>query len=140
MCRLSTRTWSKRNVRIYYFNLKTSNYLLLLVPMRFHAVLVEGIDLVINYDVLGDAEDYIHRIGRTARASTTGTAITFVNHRDERKLKSIEDLIDRKLPVHEIPPHIASIAEVRSAHEPNKNNRNRGKKKVWNKGPRNKPA
>lgn len=101
---------------------------------------VEGIDLVINYDAPGDAEDYIHRIGRTARAATTGTAITFVNHRDERKLKSIEDLIDRKLPIHEIPPHIASIAEVRSSHEPNKNNRNRGKKKVWNKGPRNKPA
>ncbi|MEO8885448.1 MAG: DEAD/DEAH box helicase [Mucilaginibacter sp.] len=100
---------------------------------------VEGIDLVINYDAPGDAEDYIHRIGRTARAETTGTAITFVNHRDERKLKSIEDLIDRKLPQHEIPPHIASIAEVRSAHVPNKNNRDRGKKKVWNKGPRNKP-
>ena len=96
---------------------------------------VEGIDLVINYDVPGDAEDYIHRIGRTARAATTGTAITFVNHRDERKLKSIEDLIDRKIALHEVPPHIASIAEVRSAHVPNKNNR--GKKKVWTK---NKPT
>ena len=51
-----------------------------------------------------------------------------------------QDLIDRKLPIHEIPPHIASIAEVRSSHEPNKNNRDRGKKKVWNKGPRNKPT
>lgn len=102
---------------------------------------VEGIDLVVNYDVPGDAEDYIHRIGRTARAATTGTAITFVNHRDERRLKSIEELMDRKIAQHEIPPHIATIAEVRSAHEPNKNNdRNRGKKKVWNKGPRNKPA
>src|SRR6202044_1685206 len=51
---------------------------------------VEGIDLVLNYDVPSDPEDYIHHIGRTARAETTGTAITFVNHRDERKLKRIE--------------------------------------------------
>ena len=58
---------------------------------------VEGIDLVMNYDVPGDPEDYVHRIGRTARAETTGTAITFVNHRDERKLKSIEALIDKPI-------------------------------------------
>ena len=59
---------------------------------------VEGIDLVVNYDVPGDAEDYIHRIGRTARAETTGTAITFVNHRDERKAgESIEELMDKKI-------------------------------------------
>ncbi|MBY0543623.1 MAG: DEAD/DEAH box helicase, partial [Sphingobacteriaceae bacterium] len=41
---------------------------------------VTGIDLVINYDAPQDPEDYIHRIGRTARAATTGTAITFVNN------------------------------------------------------------
>src|SRR5476651_380739 len=58
---------------------------------------VEGIDLVINYDAPGDPEDYIHRIGRTARAETTGTAITFVNDRDQRKLKNIEDMIDRQV-------------------------------------------
>jgi ATP-dependent RNA helicase RhlE len=58
---------------------------------------VEGIDLVINYDVPGDPEDYIHRIGRTARAETTGTAITFVNDRDQRKLKTIETLIDKPI-------------------------------------------
>jgi ATP-dependent RNA helicase RhlE len=58
---------------------------------------VEGIDLVINYDVPSDPEDYIHRIGRTARAETKGTAITFVNDRDQRKLKSIEAMIDREV-------------------------------------------
>ncbi len=40
---------------------------------------VEGIELVVNYDTPHDAEDYVHRIGRTARAERTGTAITFVN-------------------------------------------------------------
>jgi len=58
---------------------------------------VEGIDLVVNYDVPSDPEDYIHRIGRTARAETTGTAITFVNDRDQRKLKNIEAMIDREV-------------------------------------------
>jgi ATP-dependent RNA helicase RhlE len=97
---------------------------------------VEGIDLVVNYDVPGDAEDYIHRIGRTARAETTGTAITFVNHRDERRLKSIEELMDKKITQTPLPVGIAGITEVRQthAHSPNKNNRRTGqKKRVWKK-------
>jgi ATP-dependent RNA helicase RhlE len=94
---------------------------------------VEGIDLVINYDVPGDAEDYIHRIGRTARAATTGTAITFVNHRDERRLKSIEELMDRKITQHPLPEHLLSIVEVKQEAKPNQNRNNRGKKRVWKK-------
>lgn len=58
---------------------------------------IEGIDLVCNYDVPGDPEDYIHRIGRTARAERTGTAVTFVNNRDWRKFMAIERLMDKKV-------------------------------------------
>jgi superfamily II DNA/RNA helicase len=58
---------------------------------------IEGISLVINFDVPPDPEDYIHRIGRTARAETTGTAITFVNERDQRKFSFIEKLIGREI-------------------------------------------
>ncbi len=58
---------------------------------------VEGISLVINFDVPPDPEDYIHRIGRTARAETTGTAITFVNEKDQRKFSYIENLIGREI-------------------------------------------
>jgi len=58
---------------------------------------VEGIDLVINFDVPSDPEDYIHRIGRTARAESTGTAITLVNERDQKKLLNIESLIGRPI-------------------------------------------
>jgi len=54
---------------------------------------VEGIDLVVNYDVPPDPEDYIHRIGRTARAATTGTAITFINEKDQNKFGRIEQLM-----------------------------------------------
>lgn len=58
---------------------------------------VEGIDLVINYDVPPDPEDYVHRIGRTARAENTGTAITFVNEKDIRRFNAIEKLIERSV-------------------------------------------
>lgn len=64
---------------------------------------VDGIDLVVNFDVPPDPEDYIHRIGRTARAERTGTAITFVNSRDSRRFQSIEQLMDRRVEVVPLP-------------------------------------
>ncbi len=64
---------------------------------------VTGIDLVINYDVPPDGEDYIHRIGRTARAATTGTAITLINEMDQQRFASIERLIGREIPKTIIP-------------------------------------
>jgi ATP-dependent RNA helicase RhlE len=64
---------------------------------------VEGISLVINFTVPHDPEDYIHRIGRTARAETTGTAITFINDKDQRKFADIEDLIEREIPKLSLP-------------------------------------
>jgi ATP-dependent RNA helicase RhlE len=54
---------------------------------------VEGISLVVNYDAPGDPEDYIHRIGRTARASKAGVAITFINQYDQMKFFRIESLM-----------------------------------------------
>jgi len=58
---------------------------------------IKDIDLVINYDVPGDAEDYVHRIGRTARAKTDGVAITLIAKTDGHKMKRIEQLIEQKL-------------------------------------------
>lgn len=58
---------------------------------------VEGIGLVINYDTPHDAEDYVHRIGRTARAERTGVAITFVNERDHHKFLRVEKLIGKEI-------------------------------------------
>lgn len=54
---------------------------------------VDGISLVVNYDAPGDPEDYIHRIGRTARASKAGVAITFINQYDQMKFFRIESLM-----------------------------------------------
>lgn len=58
---------------------------------------VEGIELVVNYDTPHDAEDYVHRIGRTARAERTGTAITFVNEKDFWKFQKVEKLIGNEI-------------------------------------------
>lgn len=58
---------------------------------------VEGIDLVINFDVPRDAEDYVHRVGRTARAQLTGVALTFVNDKEQYNFSMIERLIERDI-------------------------------------------
>jgi len=65
-------------------------------------VLSRGIDIdnlthVVNYDIPRDAEDYVHRIGRTARAATTGTAITFISDQDQNRIVNIEKLIEREV-------------------------------------------
>jgi ATP-dependent RNA helicase RhlE len=65
-----------------------------------------GIKLVINYDVPNDPEDYIHRIGRTARAKTDGLALTFINRQDRRKFKSIEQLMEKEVRKLPLPPDV----------------------------------
>ncbi len=58
---------------------------------------IKGINLVINYDVPNDAEDYVHRIGRTARADSTGVALTLINQDDMYKFSKIEELIEMEV-------------------------------------------
>jgi ATP-dependent RNA helicase RhlE len=72
---------------------------------------VEGIDLVVNYDVPPDPEDYVHRIGRTARAATTGTAITFITDKDQHKFHRIEKLTEKEVPKLPMPDGIPAGPE-----------------------------
>ena len=58
---------------------------------------IKGINLVINYDIPSDAEDYVHRIGRTARGDNTGVALTFINSDDCYNFSKIEKLIDKEV-------------------------------------------
>ena len=94
---------------------------------------VEGVDLVINYDVPGDPADYVHRIGRTARAETKGTAITLVNGRDKRKFENIEKLIEKPVQRMPLPEHIANMEITHVEEKKPQHPRNNGKKKVWHK-------
>lgn len=68
--------------------------LLVATDVMSRGIDIKEINLVINYDVPGDAEDYVHRVGRTARANTKGEAITFVNPKDMQRFARIERLID----------------------------------------------
>ncbi len=54
---------------------------------------IDSIDLVLNYDVPNDPEDYIHRVGRTARAKSTGVALTFIDENGQNDFQKIEKLI-----------------------------------------------
>ncbi|RVT98178.1 DEAD/DEAH box helicase [Mucilaginibacter limnophilus] len=103
---------------------------------------VEGIDLVLNYDVPPDPEDYIHRIGRTARAATTGTAITLVNERDFRRFKSIEKLIDRTIDQKPLPEELgeAPVFKERTGGRDNRRKKNFKKKGPNKQHTPNKPA
>ena len=67
---------------------------------------IEDIGLVINYDVPHDPEDYIHRIGRTARASADGAAITFVNEKEQGKFHRIEEFIEREITKRPLPGEV----------------------------------
>jgi superfamily II DNA/RNA helicase len=72
---------------------------------------IDIIDLVINYDVPHDAEDYVHRIGRTARAERNGTALTLINPKDQRKFADIEKLLEKEVPKLPLPPDLGPVPE-----------------------------
>lgn len=67
---------------------------------------IDTIDLVINYDVPHDGEDYVHRIGRTARAEADGIAFTLVGEEEQHKFAAIERLLGKEVPKANIPPEI----------------------------------
>jgi ATP-dependent RNA helicase RhlE len=93
---------------------------------------VDGIGLVLNYDVPHDAEDYIHRVGRTARAEKTGVAITFVNEKDQRKFSRIEKLIGKDISKSPLPAEIGEgptfQPNAKTHHVYNKSRRSRSQR------------
>ncbi len=73
---------------------------------------IDDITLVINYDTPRDAEDYVHRIGRTARAGREGRAVTLVGDRDRQALAAIERLLEAKVPRATLPEGFEAPAPV----------------------------
>jgi ATP-dependent RNA helicase RhlE len=83
-------------------------------------IAARGIDVtalghVINFDVPAAAEDYIHRVGRTARAEATGTAFSLVSPEEEESLRSIERALDKRLPRVTVPDFDYQKVQDRSA-------------------------
>jgi ATP-dependent RNA helicase RhlE len=87
---------------------------------------VKGVELVVNYDIPAQGEDYVHRIGRTARAGTEGRAISFAMPEEQRSIRNIERLIRRPLRISPTPklppstnmPNIIDTDDSRRAYRP----------------------
>lgn len=94
---------------------------------------IDDILMVINYDVPRDAEDYVHRIGRTARAQRDGIAITFVSDQDIRYFADIERFLERDIPKNALPEGLGEGPEYKPT-APRKNSRGRGGRKRGGKG------
>jgi superfamily II DNA/RNA helicase len=92
---------------------------------------IKDINLVVNFDVPRSAEDYVHRVGRTARAKTTGVAITFVNEKDMYNFNQIEQLIETEIMKLPPPPELGEGPTWRVGKKPH-GGRSGGKgKKKW---------
>jgi len=89
---------------------------------------IEGIDMVINYDVPHDAEDYIHRIGRTARANRQGVGITFVSEKDQDKFGMIEQFLEKDIDKMPLPEELGEGP----AYEPRLKGKGRNRKRNEN--------
>jgi superfamily II DNA/RNA helicase len=88
---------------------------------------IKDIDLVVNFDVPSDAEDYVHRVGRTARAETTGAAITLINKMDMQKMERIEKLIGYKVYNAPLPSFIAEMHDRSPERRPSSKKPDKGK-------------
>ncbi|MDD2696965.1 MAG: DEAD/DEAH box helicase [Candidatus Pacebacteria bacterium] len=98
----SNRTFPQRKIALDGF--KSGKYrVLVATDIMARGIDVIGIELVINYDLPSQAEDYVHRIGRTARAGMKGRAISFVTPSEQGEIRAIEWLIRKKLNVSTIP-------------------------------------
>ncbi len=98
----SNCTFSQRKSALEGF--KSGKYrVLVATDIMARGIDVVGIELVINYDLPMQAEDYVHRIGRTARAGLAGRAISFVTPIEQGKIRAIEWLIRKKLNVSVLP-------------------------------------
>ena len=81
---------------------------------------IDDIAMVINYDVPHDAEDYVHRIGRTARADRDGKAITFVNEDDIYFFQQIESFLEKEIEKAQLPAGLGEGPEYKSNGKPKK--------------------
>ena len=104
----SNRSLNQRREALDGF--KTGRYrVLVATDIASRGIDVIGIELVLNYDMPSSSNDYVHRIGRTARAGAGGHAITFAVPGEQGEVRSIERLIRKSLPVAKLPelPHIS---------------------------------
>jgi superfamily II DNA/RNA helicase len=104
--------------------------LLVATDVMSRGIDIKEINLVINYDAPMDAEDYVHRVGRTARANTKGEAITLINPADMKRFSKIEALIGSTIPKITLPQSLGEQPEWNeNTPKPNKKFKKPFKKK-----------
>ncbi len=101
---------------------------------------IDNIELVINFDVPHDGEDYVHRIGRTARAEADGTAFTFVTPKEQRKFAGIEKLLGKTVPKGTMPPELGEVPEYNPVSSRPNNQRKNFKPRRFGNRNNNKPS
>ncbi|MBU0545753.1 DEAD/DEAH box helicase [Patescibacteria group bacterium] len=98
----SNRSLSQRQSAMAGF--KTGKYrVLVATDIAARGIDVEDISLVVNYDMPNNPDDYVHRIGRTARAGSTGKAVSFAGPDERAAIRQIEKLIKKTIPVSALP-------------------------------------
>jgi superfamily II DNA/RNA helicase len=97
---------------------------------------IDDIRMVINYDVPHDAEDYVHRIGRTARADRDGVAITFINEKDVSRFMAIEHFLQKDVDKNPLPEGLGEGPEYigRSGRKTTHSRKRRSSRSRWRRG------
>jgi superfamily II DNA/RNA helicase len=98
---------------------------------------IENIDMVINFDVPSDVEDYIHRIGRSARAQKTGKGITFISNEEQNKFFRIEKFLGKEIEKQKVPEVLGEVPEYAPKDVSNGGKKWRGKNHQRRSGQRN---
>lgn len=127
---------SKREEVLMNFRSKKTR-VLVATDVLSRGIDIKDIDLVINFDVPNDAEDYVHRVGRTARAKATGVALTLVNEDDMFKFKRIEEFIENEVIKIPLPPALGEGPKWNPIRPPYTGNKysSKGKGKFGGKKP-----
>ena len=122
----SNRSLSQRREALAGF--KSGKYrILVATDIASRGIDVKGIELVLNYDIPESAGDYVHRIGRTGRAGSSGKAISFVLPDQRNKVREIERLIRSTIPISQLPelPYIPYVKPERESFQKTHSNNSR---------------
>ena len=124
----SNRSLTQRRQALEGF--KSGKYrVLVATDIAARGIDVTGIELVVNYDLPMNTQDYVHRIGRTARAGRSGRAISFATFDQRRDVRDIERLIRTQLPVKPVPdlPQARAHQETHFADQPQRQQKSWGR-------------
>ncbi len=136
---------AQREMVMYEFKAGKVN-ILVATDIVARGIDIDDIRLVINFDVPHDSEDYVHRIGRTARANNDGVALTFVSEKEQNNFKAIEKFLEKDIYKIPVPEELGDAPEY-NPHSYNNKKRDyskkanfKGKKNNFNRAKNNRPS